>query len=133
MSAPLKTAPADPRGPIADRRLAGVGGGVAGLAAAREAARAGLRVTLLEADAHTGGKLALGGVAGVPIDLGAESILARRPEGTALAAEVGLGEDVGPPAPTPAGIFSRGELHPLPGGQLMGVPGDLRALAASGI
>jgi protoporphyrinogen/coproporphyrinogen III oxidase len=132
-TAPVNTAPAGARGLIADRRLVVVGGGIAGLTAAREGARAGLRVTLLEADAHIGGKLALGGVAGVPIDLGAESILARRPEGTALAAEVGLGEDVVHPATTAAGIFSRGELHPLPGGQLMGVPGDLRALAASGI
>jgi len=121
------------RGRLKDRRLVVVGGGIAGLTAAREAARAGLRVTLLEAEAHTGGKLVLGGVAGVPVDLGAESILARRPEGTALAEEVGLGEDVVHPATTAAGIFSRGELHPLPGGQLMGVPGDLRALAASGI
>jgi len=121
------------RGRLEKRRLVVVGGGIAGLTAAREAARAGLRVTLLEAQAHTGGKLALGGVAGVPVDLGAESILARRPEGTALAEEVGLGEDVVHPATTAAGIFSRGELHPLPGGQLMGVPGDLRALAASGI
>ena len=124
MTEPMNTAP---------RRLAVVGGGIAGLTAAREAARAGWRVTLLEADTRTGGKLALGGVAGIPVDLGAESILARRPEGTGLAEEVGLGEDVVHPATTAAGIFSRGELHPLPGGQLMGVPGDLRALAASGL
>ena len=115
------------------RRLAVVGGGIAGLAAAQHAARTGWQVTLLEATADLGGKLALGGVAGVPVDLGAEAILARRPEGTALAEEVGLGEDIVHPATTAAGIFSRGELHPLPGGQLMGVPGDLRALAASGI
>ncbi|HEU5333892.1 MAG TPA: protoporphyrinogen oxidase [Actinocrinis sp.] len=110
-----------------------VGGGIAGLAAARSAALEGCRVTLLEAAARTGGKLALGGVAGVQVDLGAESILARRPEGTALAAQVGLGDDIVHPATTAAGILSRGELHPLPGGQLMGIPGDLRALAASGI
>lgn len=117
----------------AARRLAVVGGGIAGLAAAQHAARTGWRVTLFEAAENVGGKLALGGVAGVPVDLGAEAILARRPEGTALAEEIGLGDDVVHPATTAAGIFSRGKLHPLPGGQLMGVPGDLRALAASGI
>lgn len=110
-----------------------MGGGITGLAAAQAAARAGWQVTLLEADSQTGGKLALGGVAGVQVDLGAESILARRPEGTGLAEEVGLAEDLVHPATTAAGIWSRGELHPLPGGQLMGVPGDLRALAASGL
>ena len=114
-------------------RLAVVGGGVTGLAAAQAAARAGWQVTLLEVDARTGGKLALGAVAGVQVDLGAESILARRPEGTGLAEEVGLAEDLVHPATTAAGIYSRGALHPLPGGQLMGVPGDLRALAASGL
>ncbi|MBS2963088.1 protoporphyrinogen oxidase [Actinocrinis puniceicyclus] len=114
-------------------RLAVVGGGITGLAAAQAAARDGWRVTLLEADTRAGGKLALGAVAGVQVDLGAESLRARRPEGTGLAREVGLGEDVVHPATTAAGIYSRGELHPLPGGQIMGVPGDLRALAASGL
>lgn len=114
-------------------RLAVVGGGITGLAAAQAAARAGWRVTLLEADTRTGGKLALGDVAGAQVDLGAESILARRPEGIGLAEQVGLGEELVHPATTAAGIWSRGELHPLPGGQLMGVPGDLRALAASGL
>jgi oxygen-dependent protoporphyrinogen oxidase len=117
----------------ARRRLVVVGGGIAGLSAAYAAAQAGWQTTLLEAQPQTGGKLRLGGVAGVPVDLGAESILARRPEGTALAEQVGLGEDVVHPAVTAAGVYSRGELHPLPAGQLMGVPGDLRALAASGI
>ncbi len=114
-------------------RLAVIGGGITGLAAAQAAARAGWQVTLLEADTRAGGKLALGAVAGVQVDLGAESILARRPEGTGLAEQVGLAEDLVHPATTAAGIWSRGELHPLPGGQLMGVPGDLRALAASGL
>jgi len=115
------------------RRLIVVGGGVTGLAAARAGLAAGLAVTLVEASAGYGGKLALGHVAGTAVDLGAESILARRPEGVALAEQVGLADDVVHPATTAAGIWSRGELHPLPAGQLMGVPGDLRALSASGL
>ena len=115
------------------RRLIVVGGGITGLAAARAGLAAGLDVTLVEATPGYGGKLALGHVAGASVDLGAESILARRPEGVALAEEVGLADDVVHPATTAAGIGSRGELHPLPAGQLMGVPGDLRALSASGL
>jgi len=119
--------------PTGRTRLLVVGGGITGLTAARAGLDAGLRVTLVEASAGYGGKLALGHVAGSSVDLGAEAILARRPEGVALAKAVGLGEDLVHPATTAAGVWSRGELHPLPAGQLMGVPGDLRALGASGL
>jgi oxygen-dependent protoporphyrinogen oxidase len=117
----------------APQRLLVAGGGITGLAAARAALDAGLEVTVLEASPGYGGKLALGHVAGSSVDLGAESILARRPEGVALVRDVGLADDLVHPATTAAGIWSRGELHPLPSGQLMGVPGDLRALSASGV
>ena len=115
------------------RRLLVAGGGITGLAAARAALDAGLEVTVLEAAPGYGGKLALGHVAGASVDLGAEAILARRPEGVQLAKAVGLADDLVHPATTAAGIWSRGELHPLPSGQLMGVPGDLKALSASGV
>jgi protoporphyrinogen/coproporphyrinogen III oxidase len=116
------------------RRLVVVGGGIAGLAAAFHAAQRGIgTVLLLEAGPTLGGKLALGEVGGVQVDLGAESILARRPEGTGLAAEAGLSSDLLHPATISAGVYSRGALRRLPSGQLMGVPGDLAALAASGL
>jgi protoporphyrinogen/coproporphyrinogen III oxidase len=112
-----------------------VGGGVAGLAAAwflLDGGRAA-RVSVLEASGRLGGKLHAGEIAGVPVDLGAESMLARRPEGVALARAVGLGDDLEPPATAGARLWSRGGLHPLPAGQVMGVPGDLAPLAASGV
>ena len=125
--------PSTPSPTESARRLLVVGGGVTGLAAARAGLDAGFAVTLLEASPGHGGKLVLGHVAGSTVDLGAEAILARRPEGVALAKAVGLADDLVHPATTAAGIWSRGELHPLPSGQLMGVPGDLRALSASGV
>ncbi|RYJ28359.1 protoporphyrinogen IX oxidase [Streptomyces sp. L-9-10] len=106
-----------------------VGGGIAGLAAAHRLLGAGVRVTLLEATARLGGKLRTGEIEGAPVDLGAESMLARRPEGVDLAEAVGLGELLQPPTATTASVWSRGELRPMPRGHVMGVPGDPAALA----
>lgn len=110
-------------------RVVVVGGGIAGLAAAHRLLRAGRSVTLLEATGRIGGKLRAGEVAGVPVDLGAESILARRPEAVELARAVGLGDRLQPPATTTASVWTRDALRPMPKGHVMGVPGDPRALA----
>ncbi|MGW6392863.1 protoporphyrinogen oxidase [Streptomyces sp. NPDC055103] len=104
------------------------GGGIAGLAAAHRLATAGHRVTLLEAGERLGGKLLAGEIAGAPVDLGAESLLARRPEAVALARAVGLGDRLQAPATTTASVWSRGALTPMPKGHVMGVPGDGRAV-----
>ena len=55
-----------------------IGGGVAGLSAARECARVGLSVTVLEAGTVLGGALASHEVAGLTLDSGAESFAVRR-------------------------------------------------------
>ncbi|QIK77184.1 protoporphyrinogen oxidase [Nocardioides piscis] len=106
-----------------------VGGGIAGLSAARELSRSG-SVLVLEGSPRVGGKLRLETVAGVPVDVGAEAMLNRRPEGVDLARALGL-EVVHPTAAT-SRIFSRGELRPLPR-SLMGVPFDIAEVAASGV
>ncbi|MFC9925936.1 protoporphyrinogen oxidase [Streptomyces sp. NPDC127190] len=106
-----------------------VGAGVAGLAAAHRLLARGVRVTVLEASDRVGGKLLPGEIAGVRVDLGAESMLARRPEAVALAREVGLGERLQPPATATASIWTRGALRPMPKGHVMGVPGTAAALS----
>ncbi|MGW6601854.1 protoporphyrinogen oxidase [Streptomyces sp. NPDC055036] len=106
-----------------------IGGGIAGLAAAHRLLGAGIRVTLLEATDRLGGKLRTGEIEGAPVDLGAESMLARRPEAVDLAEAVGLGELLQPPTATTASVWTRGELRPMPKGHVMGVPGDPAALA----
>ncbi|MFF0749563.1 protoporphyrinogen oxidase [Streptomyces sp. NPDC004267] len=105
-----------------------IGGGIAGLAAAHRLVTAGARVTLLEGGDRLGGKLLAGEIAGAPVDLGAESLLARRPEAVALAERVGLADRLQAPATTTASVWSRGELVPMPKGHVMGVPGDGRAV-----
>ncbi|MER8058799.1 MULTISPECIES: protoporphyrinogen oxidase [unclassified Streptomyces] len=106
-----------------------IGAGIAGLAAAHRLLERGARVTVLEAADRVGGKLLPGEIAGVRVDLGAESMLARRPEAVALAREVGLAERLQPPAIASAALWTRGALRPMPKGHVMGVPGTAAALA----
>ncbi|MCW7942484.1 protoporphyrinogen oxidase [Streptomyces hygroscopicus] len=106
-----------------------IGGGIAGLAAAHRLLDRGARVTVLEASDRVGGKLLPGEIAGVRVDLGAESMLARRPEAVALAREVGLADRLQPPATAAASIWTRGALRPMPKGHVMGVPGTAAALS----
>ncbi|MEU0672922.1 protoporphyrinogen oxidase [Streptomyces sp. NPDC006172] len=106
-----------------------VGAGVAGLAAAHRLLERGARVTVLEASDRVGGKLLPGEIAGVRVDLGAESMLARRPEAVALAREAGLADRLRPPTTATASLWTRGALRPMPKGHVMGVPGTASALA----
>ncbi|MEU4576506.1 protoporphyrinogen oxidase [Nonomuraea sp. ATR24] len=113
-----------------------IGGGISGLAAAwhlRQGAGERVKVTVLDAAPRIGGKLYASEVAGVSVDAGAESMLARRPEGKDLARAVGLGDDLVSPGSAGSAVYTRGALRPLPKGQFMGVPGDLAELARSGI
>lgn len=87
---------------------------------------------MLEASAAIGGKLARAEVGGVTVDVGAESMLNRRPEAVALARSAGLGDRIVHPATTSANLWSRGRMRPMPR-TLMGVPTDARALAESGV
>lgn len=109
------------------KRVAVVGGGIAGLAAAHGIAAAGADVVVLEASESLGGKLRLGDVAGVQVDLGAEAMLAARPEGVGLAREVGLSDAIVHPATMESMLWNRDRLVPLPR-TFMGVPGDVKVL-----
>ncbi len=111
-------------------RVVVVGGGLAGLTAGHLLGRRGDDVTVLEAAPECGGKLRRLEVGGVVVDVGAEAMLNRRPEGVALARELGL--EIEHPATTSSRIWTRGALRPLPR-SLMGVPLDLDELRVSGV
>src|SRR5690606_34546757 len=102
------------------RRIVVVGAGIAGLAAAHRLLESGARVTVLEASDRVGGKLLPGEIAGARVDLGAESLLARRPEAVGLARAVGLADRLQPPATAAAALWTRGRLRPMPKGHVMG-------------
>ena len=108
-----------------------VGGGIAGLAAAFFLTDAPVSVTVLEGSPRLGGKLSVSELAGAAVDEGAEALLARRPEGTGLIQAAGLGGQLATPGTSEARIWSRQQMRPLPGRQVMGVPADLDDLARS--
>ena len=107
-----------------------VGGGLAGLTAAYLLEQRGDEATVLEAAPEPGGKLRRTEVGGVVVDVGAEAMLNRRPEGVALARELGL--EVVHPAVQSSRIWTRGALRPLPR-SVMGVPLDLGELRETGV
>jgi oxygen-dependent protoporphyrinogen oxidase len=116
-------------------RVVVVGGGISGLAAAWSIAGRlpSADVVVLEGSPLLGGKLRVGSIAGIPVDVGAEAMLARRPEAVGLAREVGLGDELIEPTTTSAQVRAGGVLHALPAKTIMGIPADLDAARASGV
>ncbi|MDE0117016.1 MAG: protoporphyrinogen oxidase [bacterium] len=114
-------------------KVAVVGAGVTGLAAGYEAAKSGAEVVVYEAAERAGGRLLTTELAGQPVDEGADAFLARVPWAVELCQELGLGADLVSPAQRAAFVYSRGALRTLPQPNVLGVPLDFDALAASGI
>ncbi len=113
-------------------RVAVVGGGIAGIAAALDLV-ASADVTLFEATDRLGGPVRTVDFAGTRVETGPDSFLARRPEMIDLATRLGFGDSLTSPAATEAGIWSRGAVRKMPTGLVLGVPRSLKGLAESGI
>ncbi|MBP2215874.1 protoporphyrinogen oxidase [Arthrobacter sp. CAN_C5] len=114
----------------AARTVVVVGGGMAGLVAARELAERGLDVTVLERSAGFGGCVADHEVAGLRLDSGAESYSTRSETVPALARELGLGDLLVTPNPVGAWIQFPGKdpqhsAMPLPRSGILGIPADV--------
>ena len=99
-----------------------IGGGIAGLVAARDLAAAGLNVCLFEAEQAVGGRIKSASLAGMPVELGAEAFATRGGAVETLARELGLGGAVVRPAPTPAWVITPDRAHPLPAAGSLGIP-----------
>ncbi|BFU43045.1 protoporphyrinogen oxidase [Krasilnikovia sp. MM14-A1004] len=120
------------------KRVAVIGGGIAGLAAAvrlRDRSPQDTEIIVYEGSGALGGKLRTGELAGATVERGAESFLTGAPDGTEsaavrLARRLGLGAELVHPSGIPAALALHGRLEPVPGGTLMGVPGDLGLLGA---
>ncbi|WIN00162.1 protoporphyrinogen oxidase [Actinoplanes oblitus] len=114
------------------KRVAVIGGGIAGLAAAvriHDLAPQGTQIVIYERGDVLGGKMSTGELLGNPVERGAESFLTSSPDGTPsaavrLAERVGLGDALVHPAARSAALAAGGNLDPIPGGTLMGIPRD---------
>ncbi|MFI5608216.1 protoporphyrinogen oxidase [Amycolatopsis sp. NPDC051903] len=114
------------------KHVAVVGGGISGLTTAyrlRTLLGDAVEITVFESTPAAGGKLRTAEVGGVAYDVGAEAFLARRPEVTALVAEVGLAERLVHPTKARAKIHAGGAVLGLPPGTVMGVPGSAEVVA----
>ena len=110
-----------------------IGGGIAGLTAAWDLVRAGLRPLLIEARGYTGGLVAAGPIGGARMDLGAEGFVVRGQAATSMLAELGLRTAAPhgrprlflPPLTSGAGGGSpQWVLHRFPDNAYLGIPAD---------
>ncbi|GAA1313273.1 protoporphyrinogen oxidase [Saccharothrix xinjiangensis] len=112
-------------------RVAVVGGGISGLAAAhrlRHLLGPAAEITVVEQADRLGGKLRTAEVGGRAYDVGAEAFLHRRPEAAELVAELGLGDRLAHPSRAAASIHAGGATRPVPAHTLMGVPASAEAV-----
>lgn len=115
---------------MTDRRVAVIGGGISGLAAAHALIDSGVEVSVFEASPLLGGKIATATVADLELPTAPDAFLARQPEMIELATELGLEDELIAPAAREARIARGDRLHPLPP-NLLGLPTDIEALAQS--
>ena len=116
-----------------------IGGGVAGLVAARECAHVGLSVTLIEATDALGGPVAGHELAGLHLDSGAESFAGRGGTVSAFVEGLGLTDQIVAPNPVgawlhlPSTPYCKGPSDgpaagsvsvPLPKAGVLGIPGS---------
>ncbi|WP_420121463.1 protoporphyrinogen/coproporphyrinogen oxidase [Nakamurella sp.] len=104
-------------------RVVVVGGGIGGLTAALDLARAGLAPLVLDAGPTPGGVVCTHTVGGLTLDAGAESFAVARPATAALIDELGLTDRVVAPAPVGAWVRHAGGAAPLPATAYLGIPG----------
>ncbi|WP_326503912.1 protoporphyrinogen oxidase [Rothia nasimurium] len=102
-----------------------IGGGISGLLAARELARAGKKVTLVERESHLGGAVGAHQLAGLVLDSGAESFATRTDAVRNLLTDLGLADRIVTPEPLGSWLYLPTGPYPSPSTGVLGIPGSL--------
>ena len=114
-----------------NKKVVIVGGGITGLSAAfymqKEAREKGLPldVILVEASNRLGGKIQTVRRNGFIIERGPDSFLIRKKSMGILAQDLGIEGELVKNATGQAYVLVGGELHPIPGGSVMGIPTEI--------
>lgn len=108
-------------------RVAIIGGGAAGLAAAYELGKKGMQYTLFEAAPRLGGVIHSEIVQGAVLELGPDSFLSEKPQAAELARELGLGDQLlgSNDGARKTFIVVKNRLVPLPDGLMFLIPTKL--------
>lgn len=114
-------------------RVAVIGGGIAGLAAAYELKCGGVDAVVLEAGDRPGGSIDGSLVGGLTVDSGPDGFVARDDAAAELCRRIGLGGELVAPATSGARLFLDGGLLPLPDRSVLGVPWSAGAVEGTGI
>ncbi len=121
------------------QRVVIIGGGITGLAAAYylqkqvKENKQSIEIQLIEASHRLGGKIQTVKKDGYVIERGPDSFLTRKISATKLVEEVGLKEEL---ISNPIGksyVVINGEMHPMPGGAVMGIPTQVGPFISTGL
>ncbi|WP_249870157.1 protoporphyrinogen oxidase [Oceanobacillus saliphilus] len=121
------------------KKIVIVGGGITGLSAAynlqKQISEKNLpfEVKLVEASSHLGGRIKSIKRDGFTIDLGPDSLLARKPAAVKLVEELGLSDQTVRNGTGQSYMLVKNKLHKMPKGTFMGVPKEIRPLLASNV
>ncbi|WP_113928215.1 protoporphyrinogen oxidase [Bacillus sp. P14.5] len=116
-----------------------IGGGITGLTSAyylqKEAEKTGrpLEIKLIEASHRLGGKIQTVTRDGFIIERGPDSFLERKTSAAKLSKEVGIDHDLVNNSTGKAYVLVNGELHPMPGGSVMGIPTQMAPFVTTGL
>ncbi|BAQ10134.1 protoporphyrinogen oxidase [Bacillus sp. OxB-1] len=122
-----------------NKKVVIVGGGITGLSAAfymqKEAREKGLAldVILIEASNRLGGKIQTIRRDGFVIERGPDSFLIRKKSVDVLAKDLGIEGELVRNATGQAYVLVHNELHPIPGGSVMGIPTEIGPFLKTGL